>query len=446
MEPEVVDAELRRHLVRHGLLEAAQPTCWKIENSKLSGRGVIASRDIAVDELVYADAAVVQGPRCYSKYLPLCVSCYKTGCVLFPCDRGCGLPVCSEVCQNDPHHVEAECAYLKGLEPTCGSGWSLELLQAVVPIRALMLPKELTRVFYSLQCHEAAQHGREVDMLKSNVKGHIDADDEELMRRVCRAMDTNSFETAVIRGGKSTSLRALFPVGALTNHQCVPNTRHIVNAEGELLVYAAVPIAEGQEITMSYTDVLWDTQMRRHFLLATKHFACQCPRCTDISSIRAGIIAATEEFKYENPRKVLRFVEKELSLLVPETNYVMMEMMFSIVSLFGRAEGCTWSELTDEELDIKIVYCKKLIQCLDTLNCGNCTKKGLILYELYCANAEKVKRISSKESNVCTLLKNEIDSSANENVLLEAMKILKSDIVAPHDYREIYNEKLLLAQ
>lgn len=123
---------------------------------------MIASRDIAVDELVYTDAAVVQGPRCYAKYLPLCVSCYKSGCVLFPCDRGCGLPVCSEACQDDPRHIEAECAYLTGLEPTCGASWSLELLQAVVPIRALMLPRELKRVFYSLQCHEAAQHGREV--------------------------------------------------------------------------------------------------------------------------------------------------------------------------------------------------------------------------------------------------------------------------------------------
>lgn len=131
--------------------------------------------------------------------------------------------------------------------------------------------------------HLIHQNILQVDMLKNNVKGSIDPEDEELMRRICRAMDTNSFETAVLRDGKSTSLRALFPLGALTNHQCVPNTRHIVNAEGELLVYAAVPIAKGEEITMSYADVIWDTQMRRQFLLATKHFACQCPRCADVT-------------------------------------------------------------------------------------------------------------------------------------------------------------------
>ena len=126
------------------------------------GRGVIAQRDICQDELVYADTPLVLGPRCYRKHLPMCVVCYERDCALFPCERGCGLPVCSDACQDSPDHAEVECAYLVGLKPTCGSDWSLELLQAVVPVRALLLPDEQRRIFYHLQCHEAAQHGREV--------------------------------------------------------------------------------------------------------------------------------------------------------------------------------------------------------------------------------------------------------------------------------------------
>lgn len=122
---------------------------------------MVATRAIGVDELVYSDKAMLLGPRAYSKYLPLCVGCHRSGCALFPCEAGCGLPVCSDACQDSPLH-KPECAYLCELQPNCGSTWSLELLQAVVPIRALMLPPELRRIFYSVQCHEAAQHGREV--------------------------------------------------------------------------------------------------------------------------------------------------------------------------------------------------------------------------------------------------------------------------------------------
>ncbi|XP_011506121.1 PREDICTED: protein msta, isoform A [Ceratosolen solmsi marchali] len=261
-------------------------------------------------------------------------------------------------------------------------------------------------------------------MLKRNVKGVLKTEDEMFMRRVCGVMDTNSFESAVVRDNSSTSLRALFPLGALTNHQCIPNTRHIVDSKGELYVYSTTSIAKGEEITMTYTDVLWDTLMRRKFLRATKHFCCCCTRCSDvtecgsllgalycaedqcfgnllpddplcfnsawtcnecglviknkqISSIRAGIAAAIEEVLYTNPRRILRFIQRELSVLIPATNYVTMEMLFRVVSLFGRVNGFTWQELSDEDLNIKIQFCNTLIECLEKLNCGDYTKKGI---------------------------------------------------------------------
>ncbi|KAL7307702.1 hypothetical protein TKK_0000380 [Trichogramma kaykai] len=481
VEPACVDEQLRGHLQGHGILETGQQTCWTIDYSKLSGRGVIASRDVASDELVYEDAPVVQGPRCNDKYPPMCVACQKTGCALFPCDRGCGLPVCSDACQDDPRHRDVECPYLRELEPDCGSDWSLPLLQALVPVKALLLESHLKDIFYCFQSHGTPKYGREVDMLKKSVKNPLKPEDEEFMRLVCRVMDTNSFETAAIRADNATSLRALFPLGSLTNHQCVPNTRHLVDDRGHLLVYAVKPIARGQEITMSYADLLWDTTLRRQFLLATKYFSCLCSRCSDatetgsmlgalhcahdscpgkllpnepldfntnwactscqlvikakqIASIRAGISAAVEEFKYKSPRRMLRFIIRELSILVPPTNYVMMSMMFRIISIFGRSPGLEWSELTDEELDIKIQYCDRLIYCLDTLNCGDCTKKGLILYELHCANVEKMKRLSENETN-------QSDNVQNESILSKAFEILKNDAITPLDYREAYNIK-----
>lgn len=59
-------------------------------------------------------------------------------------------------------------------------------------------------------------------------------------------------------------------------------------------------------------------------------------------SIRSGITAAIEEVNYKDTRKILKFLERELTILVPETSYYLMEMMFRIVSLLGRTKECTW--------------------------------------------------------------------------------------------------------
>ncbi|XP_014206903.1 protein msta-like [Copidosoma floridanum] len=489
VDPELVDSQLRRYLDERGLLKGAngEPTHWRIGLSKLSGRGVMASSRIERGELVYRDSALVLGPRCYSKYLPICASCHSRGCALFPCDRGCGLPICSNDCQDGVDH-RGECAYLCSLEPDCGpQGWSLDVLRALVPVRALLLPARLRELCYSLQCNRSAHEAREVDMLKKTVKGTLSRDDETFMRRVCNVMDTNAFESAALHrdSDSTTSLRALFPLGALTNHQCAPNTRHLVDEAGRLIVYATEDIAEGEEITMAYTEMLWDTTMRRQFLRATKMFSCRCPRCADatefdsflgalrcadkdcsgrllpvaplafssnwtcskcgtniknkqISYIRAGILAATEEVIYENPRKILQFVKRELSVLVPKNNCFMLDMMFRVVSLFGRADGYTWEDLTDEELDVKAEYCKHLVATLDLLKCGGCMKKGLILYELYCTNAEKRRRMSLKGTNDSKVSENEVSVCEQENCIVETVEILKNDVAAPRDYRELY--------
>lgn len=105
----------------------------------------------------------------------------------------------------------------------------------------------------------------------------------KLMRRICGVFNTNSFEVVVARNEDSTSLRGLYPMGSLQNHCCVPNTRHHFDDQQRLQVSAALPITAGEELTMSYTDLLWDTSSRRQFLRATKHFSCECSRCSDPS-------------------------------------------------------------------------------------------------------------------------------------------------------------------
>lgn len=104
------------------------------------------------------------------------------------------------------------------------------------------------------------------------------------MRRICGILNTNSYEVVVLKDKDHTvSLRGIYPTGALQNHCCVPNTRHHFDDQQRLYVSAALPIAAGEELTMSYTNLLWDTSSRRQFLKITKHFLCNCNRCSDPS-------------------------------------------------------------------------------------------------------------------------------------------------------------------
>lgn len=121
-----------------------------------------------------------------------------------------------------------------------------------------------------------------IDLLKKNVT-HLPSEEQlALMRRTCGVFNTNSFEVVVVRDDdRAVSLRGLYPMGALQNHCCVPNTRHHFDNRQLLHVSATLPIATGEELTMSYTDLLWDTRSRRRFLRATKHFSCDCNRCSD---------------------------------------------------------------------------------------------------------------------------------------------------------------------
>lgn len=162
MDAQGADEQLVLHLKENNLLPEG-PRSWIVGCSSLGGRGLFATRDIKPNELIFVDAPLVIGPRCLGKHLRLCVCCYKTECPLFPCDRGCGLPVCSTQCENSPKHVDYECEYLRSLGPTCGTDWSLDLLLTVIPIRALFLTESQRKCLAALQCDRTVVSNYEVN-------------------------------------------------------------------------------------------------------------------------------------------------------------------------------------------------------------------------------------------------------------------------------------------
>ncbi|CAG5095666.1 Similar to SmydA-8: SET domain-containing protein SmydA-8 [Cotesia congregata] len=438
LEPQATENLIRQHLKEHNLLKSKEDQVWEIRNSKVSGRGLFAKRDIKQGELIFIDTPMIIGPRCYQKYLPMCINCYKSGCTLFPCDRGCGLPICSNECENSRNHIEFECERLQSWQPTCGSMWSMELLQAVVPIRSLSLSSYQRDLVRTLQQHEA-----------------INPEDEELMLQVCRAFDTNAFETAIRVDDKtSISLRGLYPLGALINHSCLPNTRHYFNDRGFMFTRATVPIKKDEELTGTYVDLIWGTILRRNALRCAnlKCFSYIFPddplnlksswTCRDcnvkvsskqIESIYSALNTMINNVLSEPPRNLLEFIEGELKILVPPVNHLLLDMKFHAVSFFGRTEELEWKNLSDKELELKAQYCNDLIKILDQLGCGDCQKKGLILNELYCTKKEQLSRkVNSDKEEIKLKINKELTEIADK-----VKEILECDFEAADNFKNL---------
>ena len=79
--------------------------------------------------------------------------------------------------------------------------------------------------------------------------------------------------------GSVTSLgRALFLQAAIFNNSCIPNCIRRINGT-RIEVITTGDVAEGQELTICYTDLFLPTFSRQAFFSETKMFTCECERC-----------------------------------------------------------------------------------------------------------------------------------------------------------------------
>ena len=111
-------------------------------------------------------------------------------------------------------------------------------------------------------------------VLSSEYNDLITASDINAMIDV---LDVNAFE---IRGN-DFSIRGVYPLTAMMNSVCNPNTQNSIDRDFTCRVRAVVPIKKGEEITATYTLTLAGTMYRQKQLQDSKYFACHCIRCKD---------------------------------------------------------------------------------------------------------------------------------------------------------------------
>lgn len=107
-----------------------------------------------------------------------------------------------------------------------------------------------------------------VQHILERIMNHLEVDsvDSETISLICGILDINSFEVAIPREKCSAGgvVQALYKIGCLPEHNCIPNTYKAFDADLSMTLRAACPIGAGQHITLTYTDSLWTTTNRRH--------------------------------------------------------------------------------------------------------------------------------------------------------------------------------------
>lgn len=373
------------YLHRYNVILNDKPS-WIIKRSKLDGFGVFARQDIQPGEIIFKDYPIILGPRVTLKQ-NLCSICYNDA-NLTKCFSNCGLTLCTN-CEKSVQH-RRECEFiLKSVKHSSNNDENgIDLLKSLPVIRGVLLDDQDKEVVEALKSHTGPQHEVQVKVLKDKLNFTISAENERFMRLVCGAFDANAFETPNKDKNIRASLRGLYPLASLANHNCTPNTFHIYDENYRMIVRASDFIKENTEIFHTYTRITWGTLMRRYHLLHTKRFLCKCDRCLDpkekntyIGSILCpkckGNILVIDTSKLNSMWKceycedsisskqvrnllilldstvcafvdddvdlIKKFIDNKLKYLVSEFNEIVIEAKYKFIWIVGYSEGFLWN-------------------------------------------------------------------------------------------------------
>ncbi|KAL5273488.1 hypothetical protein ACFFRR_000308 [Megaselia abdita] len=380
---------------------------WKIGISDISGRGVFATRNIKCGEVIFEEAPLLIGPASRNEdTLSNCCICYSSVAVL--CDDGCGLPVCG-LC-SDRH--KSECVLFKSWEPTEPQTLNKCRLRFLTAARSITLSSNQKEVLYAMQANVDKPFQKEFENAMACFRKLLDKNNIDHLYRTMAVLNTNSF---VVNSESPCPLRALYPLGGMVNNECVPNSTYTFEKKNyNMILKAAKDIIKGEEITNSYTKLLWSNLMRRLYLKITKHFICKCKRCLDSTeggsllsalyckaddcsglvvpeastslhpdwkclkcetnyphvamSKKLNILLKSMDSKLNTSSlaEAIDFIVDKCPLLVPESNQIIVEAKYNIVSRINSSDEGIHLEI----LDVSRRFCEELLTILDKLGVG----------------------------------------------------------------------------
>ena len=424
------------------------------------GRCLVASRDIGPGELVLLDEAAAWGPKEVSE--ELCPQCLKL--TDEKCER-CNCNLCSDASCIE-NHLKCDCLFLRN----CKNDKSLLLLSSVTPLRLHLASQRDSNLLNSLnllmdheddrQIHDPDHMSRSQDVVSNFGQS------ESFNKSVARCIGLLHVNALNIdnRAG-----RALFPTFSFLSHSCCNNAKHVVKRvknKYEIWLYSQKEITKGQEITITYINLLRAPRERRANLMSQWFFDCQCDRCLNplpIDHDLATVICPKCKsepliFDYENDvyrcqachSKVdeeavarLTWVLKENLSEAPKSVAELRELKSYFQRFLGqhhylmivikRMLSQLLSESRPEEVLEKWEHASEIVGLFDVLDPGYSSSRGLALIELAKATVisetqERKVFLGSKLEEVNKCLCMELSTSL-EGKALSAFKYYCHDII-----------------
>uniref|UniRef100_A0A182MJM8 SET domain-containing protein n=1 Tax=Anopheles culicifacies TaxID=139723 RepID=A0A182MJM8_9DIPT len=454
---------------------------WDIGVFEGYGRGLVATRDIDVHELVFIDRPVLVGPRVNNYEVIFCASCCCILRRLQLCTGGCRLPICSRcdfsVGAASPH--AAECRLIQSWQPKDAGRYSKNILYALTSIRGFLLSDRDRSIVLQMEGHPPRKEmTTEIErLLKDGYFWNLDGEGPAVryLRQVVNVLNTNAFETSRIVADEENNnheiiLRGLYILGALMNHCCRPNVRYVFDDQLRMRVHASRPIKKGEQIMNNYSKILWGTQHRIIHLCFSKNFLCCCDRCKDPteSGTYLGALKCVRESCPEgrllpiNPLKISSLwrcdrcnlkmdnikatkiqeiagrmilnnaIKREASYIIDYLNDHIVKFLLPTnqftVELKLQAIKKIQPDRPLSELREKEKYCLEILDVLERLNYGECFVKGVLCYELFVTRVTIAKLLNESDDAAET---------ANLAQLRTAWKILSPSGNRPKDLQQL---------
>lgn len=286
-------------------MEPSVPTSflWRVDRDASRGRMLRATRAIKTGENLLREKAFGNVVLKMAKS-ELCAVCMRPADPDVCCDDCGQVFFCSEQCQDVLQQVhEKECEALeevdliakkssvdadllrllirilaarpvaKQLNAELAVSATGEVLSCYADVQRLVHVMDTQAEKWAAQVRDGAR--RVLDYLPDECQLPVD---EILV--IAAQVNENSYALDALDENHLIATVGLFPICGLINHSCQPNCTWSNAGNGVMEVRALRDLDEGEEITLSYVDIDQDRTERRRALEETKHFYCECERCS----------------------------------------------------------------------------------------------------------------------------------------------------------------------
>uniref|UniRef100_A0A3B4AV76 [histone H3]-lysine(4) N-trimethyltransferase n=1 Tax=Periophthalmus magnuspinnatus TaxID=409849 RepID=A0A3B4AV76_9GOBI len=285
------------------------------------GRGLRVTKAFKVGELLFSCPA-------YSSVLAVeergsfCEFCFNRKQGLARCGKCKKASYCNAKCQKAdwPMH-KLECSAMIAFgEKWCPSEICRLVARILVKKKS---QKEISSSEKMMQVGEMQSHLEDMDNKRREISEsdiaqlhqfyskHLDFPDHQELLSLFSQVSCNGF---TIEDEELSHLgTAVYPDVALINHSCLPNT--IITFNGTSAEIRAVKdIKPGDEVFISYIDLLYPTDDRNNRLRESYYFTCQCQECQSRSQdkVKLKVRKRSDPIEEEVVNNMERYARKAI--------------------------------------------------------------------------------------------------------------------------------------